>query len=90
MRHALIALGTLVAALAAGVPASSAAPNPWCLRVSLRGGGLMCNYQSYQQCYESAKGNVGTCTENPAIAWKALEQGRYPQPPRRKSGEWRY
>ncbi len=89
MRHALIALGGLVAIVAADAPAS-AEIRPWCLRVSLRGGGLMCNYQSYQQCYESAKGNVGTCTENPALAWRALEQGRIPQASRRKPGERRY
>jgi hypothetical protein len=89
MRHALIALGSLVAILAANPPAS-AEIRPWCLRVSLRGGGLMCNYHTYQQCYESSKGNVGTCTENPALAWRALQQGHSPQAPRRKSGEGRY
>ena len=89
MRHALIALGSLVAIVAADLPAS-ADIRPWCLRVSTRSGGLMCNYHTYQQCYESAKGNAGTCTENPAVGWRALEQGRYPQAPRRKSGERRY
>jgi Protein of unknown function (DUF3551) len=62
MRYLLVGLAALVAALAAIVQPSEAAPRPWCLQGS---GGMSCLYQTQQQCLATSRGVGGACVRNP-------------------------
>jgi hypothetical protein len=64
MRHLLIAVGLVTAALATGTPAH-AQNYPWCEYIgSQNGGGRNCGFVSFEQCMESARGNGGDCRQN--------------------------
>jgi hypothetical protein len=66
MRHVLIGAFMLILggmALAQDYTSSEYC-DPWCLRT--RGGGLNCNYHTFQQCLAAASG-TGHCYENPIL-----------------------
>ena len=62
--------------LASGTSVSHAQNYPWCLVISDITGSWTCYFTTREQCLESAGGNVGFCTQNPAY------QGPSPQPRR--------
>jgi hypothetical protein len=87
MRRVYLASVVLTALSATNVQAESTKIRPWCLVLTTRGGGTECLYQTLAQCRLSAAGGImGHCIENPAIAWKALREGKPLPPP---SPEWR-
>ena len=85
----LIGLGVAAAILAADVAPSSAQNRPWCLREGFSGPGH-CGYDTYAQCYASARGLGGTCIENYMLAWQRQKARQQQQPRRRsQSDDWR-
>ena len=79
MRSFVIALATMMVALAAGVQPGSADPRPYCLQGSSGspGGGMLdCSYQTWEQCRASISGGRDYCMVNPALAWRAQQHPR--------------
>jgi hypothetical protein len=86
----LIGLTVATAALAAGVEPSSAQNRPWCLRTGFSGPGW-CGYDSYAQCYESARGQGGSCIENIEILWeRRYGKQKRDTRKRKKNDDWGY
>jgi hypothetical protein len=86
MRHVLIGIGALAAAIAASAEPSFAEPRPWCLQ---GGGGSTrssfddCTYHSLAQCKASGGNGAAPCIPNKALQWRALEQSRKQAAPQR-------
>ena len=90
MRRILIGIGIVVAAWTAGVQPGFADPRPYCLSGNKSNGGMPdCTYYSLAQCRGSMGGGNDSCYENPALMWKAREQGRV-QPASRRQTRDRY
>jgi Protein of unknown function (DUF3551) len=95
MRAQFVGFAVVIAAFSVDLPptsaqrAKSAGPRPFCLEGGFHGGGTRdCTYHTLAQCRASARGPYGGyCIENPAIAWRALREGK-PLP--RPSKEWNY
>jgi hypothetical protein len=88
MLRVLTGMGLIVAALIASAPQSFADPRPFCLSGNRSNGGMPdCTYHTWEQCRASIGGGSDGCYENPMLLWKAREQGRVKQPPRRHTRE---
>jgi hypothetical protein len=92
MVRILAGLGIVAAMLTAGMQPSRADPRPYCLQAGKGGpgGGIPdCTYHTWEQCRASVGGGGDSCSENPALLWRARERGQVrTQPaPRRQSRE---
>jgi hypothetical protein len=86
MRCILLGLGMVAATVTAvALPASAAEPRPYCLTGKSTGGMLDCSYYTWEQCRASITGGADGCTENPELAWRALERGAAASKPRSRS-----
>ncbi len=66
MRTIVLALATLVAALAADLRPSEARPwYPFCATYADRSGATSCSFYTYQQCLDTVSGIGGFCKNNP-------------------------
>ena len=66
MRTIVLALVTLVAALAADLRPSEARPwYPFCATYQNRSGITECSFYTYQQCLATVSGIGGFCSNNP-------------------------
>jgi hypothetical protein len=64
VRLAILVLGILLGAAAAGSPAQ-AQNYPWCARYSGGRGGQNCGFVSFEQCMATVRGIGGYCARNP-------------------------
>jgi len=86
MHRVLIAFATVAVALTAGMQPGNAEPRPYCLHGDddSPGGGIPdCTYYTWEQCRASISGGRDYCMENPALAWRRLQQPPRPVPQRR-------
>ena len=86
-----IGLAVLTAALVAGVESSSAQNRPWCLRSGFTGPGW-CGFDSFEQCYATARGQGGSCIENNMLIWQRQQQQKKGKAKgqQRQPDDWRW
>jgi len=74
-----LAIGTLTTLLLiVGAQQSEAqTPRPYCMQggTGTTGGMADCSFSSMQQCLATLSGGEGTCSANPALAWRSRYQG---------------
>ena len=85
----LIGLGALAAILAADVSVANAQNRPWCLRAGFSGPGW-CGFDTYAQCYETSRGQGGSCIENNMLAWERQKKAQKQQRRQSNRDEWRW
>jgi hypothetical protein len=79
VRDLWLGLGALLMIAGVGLQRGEARePRPYCFQGdrATTGGTLDCSYYTLEQCLATASGNGGGCSRNPALGWRAIEQGR--------------
>jgi hypothetical protein len=88
-----ILLGLAIAAMtlwSGTQPSAAAEPRPYCLNGKSTGSIPDCSYYTWEQCLAAITGGADGCSENPELAWRALERGRAQPRPRSQRGPQRY